>query len=52
MYKIIKRGGITIQDGAIDSEQRIAFAESLEIGNYTILITAKQGNQSARFEIQ
>ena len=52
MYKIIKKGGIMVQEGAIDSQHRIAFAETLEKGNYTLLITTKQGNQSARFQIQ
>ena len=52
MYRIIKKGGIMVQEGAIDSDHRISFSAALEKGNYTLLITTKQGNQSARFQIQ
>jgi predicted esterase len=51
-YSIIRAGGVTVQQGTLEQDNRITFAGHLAKGEYVLIIDAREGRRSAKFVIR
>jgi hypothetical protein len=47
-YKLIRRGGELVQEGALREDFRIPLSSDIQKGEYVVMIRTKQGNQSVK----